>query len=68
MLSAEEMKTIISNHELLDTLANYDDVASVNAVTKLFEIAHDDYEYDKQTGINKLKAINDFFFFFFFFF
>ncbi len=58
ILSAEEMKTIISNHELLNTLASYNDTASANAVTKLFEIARNYYEDDKQKGINELGVIN----------
>ncbi|MEG8230895.1 hypothetical protein O6R16_07900 [Candidatus Rickettsia tasmanensis] len=33
ILSAEEMKAIISNHELLNTLASYNDMASANAVS-----------------------------------
>ncbi|BAW83037.1 predicted protein [Rickettsia japonica] len=43
ILSAEEMKAIISNRELLNTLASYNYMASANAVTKLFEIARNYY-------------------------
>ncbi|ALA62054.1 hypothetical protein APHACPA_1681 [Rickettsia amblyommatis str. Ac/Pa] len=59
ILSAEEIKAIISNHELLNTLASYNDMASANAVTKLFEIARNYYEDDKHKGMNELEAIND---------
>ncbi|MCX4080029.1 hypothetical protein N7280_05460 [Rickettsia rhipicephali] len=59
ILSAEEMKAIISNYELLNTLASYNDMASANAVTKLFEIARNYYEDDKHKGINELGAINE---------
>ncbi|MGL4226955.1 MAG: hypothetical protein ACRCRR_05100, partial [Rickettsia sp.] len=58
MLSAEEMESIISNHELLNTLASYNDIASTNVVKKLFEIARNYYEDDKQKGINELGEIN----------
>lgn len=58
MLSAEEMESIISNHELLNTLASYNDMASTNVVKKLFEIARNYYEDDKQKGINELGEIN----------
>ncbi len=43
ILSAEEMKAIISNRELLNTLASYNYMTSANAVTKLFEIARNYY-------------------------
>ena len=33
-------------------------MASANAVTKLFEIARNYYEDDKQKGIDELGAIN----------
>lgn len=69
MLSAEEIESIISNYPLLEIVAssysrenNITEDRIIEAriiVRRLFEIAHNYYEDDKQKGINELGAIND---------
>ncbi|KIJ88586.1 hypothetical protein [Rickettsia asembonensis] len=63
MLSAEEIESIISNYPLLEILASsYSRENNINEariiVRRLFEIARNYYEDDKQKGINELEAIN----------
>ncbi|KJV58440.1 hypothetical protein RFEPED_0821 [Rickettsia felis str. Pedreira] len=68
MLSAEEIESIISNYLLLEILASsYSRENNINEdriieariiVRRLFEIARNYYEDDKQKGINELGAIN----------
>ena len=69
MLSAEEIESIISNYPLLEIVAssysrenNITEDRIIEAriiVRRLFEIARNYYEDDKQKGINELGAINN---------
>ncbi|MCC8419207.1 MAG: hypothetical protein LN590_06760 [Rickettsia endosymbiont of Glossina mortisans submortisans] len=68
MLSAEEIESIISNYPLLEILAssysrgndiNEDRIIEARIIVRrLFGIARNYYEDDKQKGINELGAIN----------
>lgn len=68
MLSTEEMESIISNYPLLEILvSSYSRENSITEdriiedrilVRRLFEIARNYYEDDKQKGINELGEIN----------